>query len=161
MPNVVKRSTIAVTGANGELANTLLGELLLHRCAARALVRSKSAAESLSTNFKNQSLDIRCVQYSNKESLTAALRGCTSIIHLVGILKETKRSSYLDAHEISIRTLVSAAKETSIEQIVNVSVLGAYPEHSNKCLKVLNNSQKKLTLYYLFFMNLFLYFFGA
>ncbi len=48
-------------------------------------------------------------------------------MHLVGILKETAKNRYVDAHERATDALVAAARATRLQRIVYLSILGSDP----------------------------------
>lgn len=121
---------IAITGANGNLGVRLIG--LLGKDNVRALVRSNRARQTLEQQYSN--LDVRVVDYNDQASLTRELDGCSSVVHLVGILKETKQSRYSEAHEESCTTLVSAAPD-SLKKIIYLSIVGSRADHGNACLR--------------------------
>lgn len=120
---------IAITGANGNLGVRLIKTLGVDQ--VRALVRSNRARDDLLQQFPQ--LEVSVVSYTDRESLAGALAGAKSIVHLVGILKENKHSSYLEAHEHSCQTLLAALPETA-QHIVYLSILGSEPRHANACL---------------------------
>ncbi len=120
---------IAITGANGNLGVRLIKSLGVGN--VRALVRSENAKQHLIRQFPE--LDVSIVDYNQREGLAQALNGCGAVVHLVGILKETKNSSYFDAHEHSCETLLAALPD-SVQSIVYLSILGSASNHENKCL---------------------------
>ncbi|HEX7036193.1 MAG TPA: NAD(P)H-binding protein [Pseudomonadales bacterium] len=122
---------LAITGANGHLGTRMLKEQ--DRGAVRALVRSRHAAEQVSSAAGSDAA-VRVVDYRDADGLAAALEGCTGVVHLVGILKETAASRYADAHERSCAALADAAARAGVGRIVYLSILGAAPDAANACL---------------------------
>ena len=116
---------ILVTGANGHIGRRLLRE----RPDARAVVRSERAAATLAGHA-----DVRVVDYIDATGLADACAGCDAIVHLVGIIRESKRASFHDAHEGPAEALVQAAGEAGVGRIVYLSILGAAPDSNNACL---------------------------
>jgi NADH dehydrogenase len=55
-------------------------------------------------------------------------------VHLVGILKQTRRARYVDAHERTSEAVARAAERAGVRRIVCLSILGAAPESANACL---------------------------
>ncbi|MFP6654066.1 MAG: hypothetical protein VCB25_00460, partial [Myxococcota bacterium] len=55
-------------------------------------------------------------------------------IHLVGIIKQTPDSNYLEAHEQTCDALALAASRAGIERIVYLSIVGAAADSPNPCL---------------------------
>lgn len=127
---------IAITGANGNLGGRLIETLGEQN--VRALVRSNRAQQSLIERFPN--LDTQVVDYTDQQSLSAALKDCESVVHLVGILKEAKNSTYEQAHERSCETLLAALPDT-IKSIVYLSIVGSEANQSNACLRSKGNGE--------------------
>ncbi len=100
----------------------------------RALVRSERAAASLRELPPAQRPEIAQVDWSNAEALARAGAGASDWVHLVGILKQTKSSRYLDAHERPATALAEAATLAGARRVVAVSILGAEPSATNACL---------------------------
>lgn len=120
---------IAITGANGNLGVRCIATYGAER--VRALVRSNRARQNLLAQFSN--LDVRVVDYTDPKSLKDALAECEAVVHLVGIIKETRQSSYVDAHERSCSALVDALP-SSVRNIVYLSIVGSRAESNNSCL---------------------------
>ena len=127
---------ILVTGANGQLGRRLIRRLSEQTPprAARALVRSQRAADSLAELCAETGTGVRIVDYSDAIGLTGAAEGCDAAVHLVGILKETRANRYADAHERPSTALAEAAENAGLRRIVALSILGSTPDASNACL---------------------------
>ncbi|MFT4798078.1 MAG: hypothetical protein ACJAYE_000224 [Candidatus Azotimanducaceae bacterium] len=119
----------AITGANGNLGVRSIVTLGVDH--VRALVRSNRAKEELLKKFP--ALDVRIVDYTDADSLRVALEDRDVVVHLVGIIKETKLSSYVDAHERSCEALVASLPDT-IRSIVYLSIIGSEAHSHNACL---------------------------
>lgn len=119
----------AITGANGNLGVRAITTLGADR--VRALVRSPRAKETLLEKFPT--LEVSIVDYTDAASLREALDGCDVVVHLVGIIKETQFSRYIDAHERSCEALKQGLP-ASIKHIVYLSIVGSAANSSNKCL---------------------------
>jgi uncharacterized protein YbjT (DUF2867 family) len=101
----------------------------------RALVRSSAAAQTLAQSLRPADTEIRCTDYTDLAQMADALAGCSAVIHLVGILRETPGNRYVDAHERAVSTLVAAAQRAGVRHIVALSILGADEQSSNACLR--------------------------
>jgi NADH dehydrogenase len=124
-----------VTGANGRLGRRLLRRLAsLGGGVPRALVRSRFAADALADLAPAPPIEVWTADYANAQALGDAMSGCARIAHLAGILKETARSRYVDAHERATRALADAAAQSGVRRIVYLSILGASPGSRNACL---------------------------
>ncbi len=125
---------ILVTGANGQL-----GQLLARRVAGeagtalRAVVRSEAAARALK-ELGDAAPETRILDYADEAALSAAAEGCRFAVHLVGILLESRRSRYADAHEVASACLARACDRSGVERVVYLSILGARPNAENPCL---------------------------
>jgi NADH dehydrogenase len=137
------RDGIVVTGANGQLGRALLSELARpsnpdasqsEHPRVRALVRSEKAKKTIEALELDPPPEIEIVDYTNPGEMTAALSGMSCVIHLVGIIKETKRARYAEAHEQTCHALALAANRAGIQRIVYLSILGSAVNSENACL---------------------------
>lgn len=124
---------VVVTGANGHLGQRLLRRLSGER-PLRAIVRSQRAADQIHAMALSPPPAVSILDYGDAPALAQALRGCTHVVHLVGILKENSTSRYEDAHERSTRVLADAAGAAGLERIVYLSIVGSEPGSDNACL---------------------------
>jgi uncharacterized protein YbjT (DUF2867 family) len=120
---------IAITGANGNLGVRSISTFGPDQ--VRALVRSDRAKQKLLASYPK--LDVRVVDYTDASSLRSALLDCEVVVHLVGIIKETRQSSYEDAHERSCSALVESLPD-SVRNIVYLSIVGSNAGSNNACL---------------------------
>ncbi len=97
-------------------------------------MRSQRAADSISALCSETGAQVRIVDYADAAGLTRAFEGCDAVVHLVGILKETRVNRYVDAHERAGRALAEAADASGLRRIVMLSILGSAPGASNACL---------------------------
>ena len=124
-----------ITGANGNLGQRLIRRLLSQGAVITAVVRSSRAERELTRVFSATSqLRIEVIDYAETMLLAQAAYGAQYAVHLVGILKSSKNATYATAHEASCTSLSRALKDTSVEHITYVSILGAKPESTNACL---------------------------
>ena len=136
---------IVVTGANGQLGRALLGDLSVrgHR-AVRALVRSARAADSIRALGLDPAPLIELVDYASPHAMERVLAGARAVVHLVGILKETRDTRYVEAHENTCHALALAASRTGVERIVYLSILGSLPDSPNACLASKGRAERVL-----------------
>jgi NADH dehydrogenase len=125
-----------VTGANGRLGRRLLRALAASHPDAvpRAIVRSRAAADALANLGGAPRVEVFTADPTDAGALETAAAGCARVAHLVGILKETPTSRYVDAHERSCAALARAAEAAGVRRIVYLSILGADAESGNACL---------------------------
>ena len=136
---------ILITGANGHLGKRLLPALATSRPVI-AMVRSASAAAALQTTLDAlapaaaANVSVRQLDYSDIAGIREAASGCSEVIHLAGILKESPWSSYKQAHEDTTEALLEAlegvakAEGDTIKRIHYLSIVGSHPESTNACL---------------------------
>lgn len=120
---------ILITGANGHIGQRLI-EVLAPEGPLRALVRSAKAAATIS----QPGVDVRIVDYLDADAMAAAAAGCSYVVHLVGIIRESPSTTFEIAHEATTRVLVAAAGAAGVRRIVYLSILGADPASANACL---------------------------
>jgi len=136
---------IVVTGANGNLGQRLLRELSSSGTPLRALVRSAAAAEQLRALALTPAPEIVEVDYLSVAAMTAALAGATAVVHLVGIIKESRRSSYRAAHEGTAGVLCDAlARAAEAPRVIYLSILGSSPGSANPCLASKGRAEERL-----------------
>ena len=61
------------------------------------------------------------------ETLPAAMKGVKAVIHLIGIISETSRVTYEQAHAEATRNLLAAAKAAGVTRWVQMSAIGTRP----------------------------------
>ncbi|HUR32567.1 MAG TPA: NAD(P)H-binding protein [Vicinamibacterales bacterium] len=121
---------IVVTGANGSVGRNLLAHASkdpdVHVVAA---VRSERAAAALPAR---SALEIRVVSPDDAGDLAVVLAGASSLVHLSGILIESRTASYEQANVAATQTAVDACRRAGVRHIVLVSALGADVRASNR-----------------------------
>lgn len=128
---------ILVTGSNGNLGRRLLRRLASadpRPAGLIALVRSERAAASVRALGLTPAPELHVVDYAEIDQVAGAAAGCSAVVHLVGILKETPNARYAHAHEGTCRVLAEVAKRQGLRRAVYLSVLGAGPNVENACL---------------------------
>jgi NADH dehydrogenase len=127
--------TVAITGANGNLGRRLLRRLAAGGTSVRGLVRSAAAVRTLNglaLPGDPTYLEIDC---RDVDAMTRALEGCTQVVHLVGIIRETPGNRFVDAHQHAAGALVAAAASAGVRRIISLSILGANESAGNACLR--------------------------
>ncbi len=126
---------IVVTGANGQIGRALLTELARRSHPhVRALVRSERARGTIEALALEPAPEILIVDYSSPREMEQALTGMHCVVHLVGIIKETPDTKYVEAHQQTCHALALAASRAGVQRIVYLSILGAAPDSPNECL---------------------------
>ena len=121
---------IAITGANSSVGKVLLGHLAgQDDVQASAGVRRREAIATLPSDPRITPCVIR---YGEGDSLAALLKGAGCLVHLAGILVESKHSSYQTANVDATRAVVEACRHAGVDHIVLISALGADIHSSNR-----------------------------
>lgn len=120
---------IAVTGANSSVGLNLLAHISNHdELSVIAAVRSEKAMASLPNSPQ---IDARIISYQDQDGLADTLEGVDCVVHLAGILIESKHSNYSSANVAATAAVVAAAKRAEVKYIVFISVIGAHPDSTN------------------------------
>ena len=130
---MTERARVLVTGANGHLGRRLVSHLAGEHH-VHAVVRSEPARRQLEELPDIADIETSVLDYRDSQALTEAARESTHAVHLVGIIKESSRSRYEDAHEATTRALSAAADACGMKRIVYLSILGADVASPNPCL---------------------------
>lgn len=130
MTTHASRLRIAVTGANGSVGKNLLA----HASDSAdvdviAVVRSERAAAALPART---GVEVRVVSGDDVDALTRTIAGASSLVHLSGILIESRTASYAQANVAATETAVEACRRAGIPHIVLISALGADARASNR-----------------------------
>ena len=120
---------VAVTGANSSVGKNLLARLCKEQdVTVIAGVRSQKAIPGLP---ESSSIKPIIIDYDDASSLEKALEGADIVIHLAGILIESKHSNYASANVAATAAIVEAAKKSSVKTLIFISVVGASPKSRN------------------------------
>jgi uncharacterized protein YbjT (DUF2867 family) len=120
---------VAITGANSSVGKNLLVRLSKEKdITIVAGVRSEKVIPELP---KSPAIKPTIIDYDDIKSLEKALDGADTVIHLAGILIETKHSNYANANIAATAAIVDAAKKSDAKSIIFISVVGASPESRN------------------------------
>ena len=120
---------VAITGANSSVGKNLLVRLSKEEdITIVAGVRNEKVIPELP---KNPAIKPTIINYDDIKSLEKALDGADIVIHLAGILIETKHSNYANANIAATAAIVDAAKKSDVKSIIFISVVGASPESRN------------------------------
>lgn len=114
---------IFLTGATGFVGGHLARHLSEAGLPVRALVRSHSG-ENKSRLKALPDVEVAKGDVLQPQSLMDGLRGCDTVIHLVGIIRETKNLSFQQAHVEATRNVAKAAQANGIKRFIQMSALG-------------------------------------
>ena len=120
---------IAVVGANSAVGTALLAQVAGGEAFdAVAAVRRPAALEGLPQSPR---ITPRLVDYSRSDSLVDAFAGAGAVVHLAGILFESRTTGYRSGNVDVTRAVVDAARAAAVGHVVFVSSLGADPRSPN------------------------------
>lgn len=121
---------VLITGANGHLGLQLIKRLQAEGQVVAA-VRSARARQTI----LDAGLDpeIHIIDYTRADEIARAARGCDMVVHLVGIIKESKHNTFQQAHEDPCQALVDAGLDA--RHIVALGIVGTDQEAANACLR--------------------------
>ncbi len=120
---------VAVTGANSSVGKNLLARLSKEQdLTVVAGVRSEKAILDLP---ESPSITPTLIDYDDIKSLENALDGADVVVHLAGILIETKLSNYASANIAATAAIVEAAKRSDVKSLIFISVVGASQKSRN------------------------------
>lgn len=120
---------VAITGANSSVGKNLLVRLSKEEdITIVAGVRNEKVIPELPNG---PAIKPTVINYDDIKSLEKALDGADIVIHLAGILIETKHSNYANANIAATAAIVDAAKKSDVKSIIFISVVGASPESRN------------------------------
>ena len=139
---MIQRMKIAVTGANSTVGRNLLAHVAENSdISVIAGVRSESAAASLPTSPQ---ITTRIISYDHVGDLAKTLEGASCIVHLAGILIESRASTYASANVAANAAVVEASQKAGVQHIVFISVLGASLDSRNRYFRSKGEAEKAI-----------------
>jgi uncharacterized protein YbjT (DUF2867 family) len=125
LPQEVENSTrppVLVTGAAGLVGGHVCRELATRGWRVRALVRDAMKAASA---LADVAVEIRAGDVRDRDSLSAALTGCGSVVHLAAIAIERGRQTYEAVNTEGTSNLLAAAADSGARRFLFMSQNGA------------------------------------
>ncbi len=120
---------IAVVGANSAVGSALLAQVAAGGALdAVAAVRRPEVVGGLPQSPR---ISPRVVDYRRSDDLADAFAGAGAVVHLAGILFESRTSDYRSGNVEVTRAVVEAARAAGAGHVVFVSSLGADPRAPN------------------------------
>lgn len=134
---------LCITGANSSVGRNLLQHVAaLSDCQAVALVRTPAAFSTLPTG---SNIEPVAQSYEDHAALVRAFSGAQVIVHLAGVLFESKGSTYQSANVDSTAQVVRAAQAAAVPQVIFISVLGADASSSNPFYRSKGEAERIVT----------------
>jgi uncharacterized protein YbjT (DUF2867 family) len=114
---------ILVTGGTGFVGSHLIRRLRKDDIPVRALARDPDRAAWL----RDLGVDVVKGDISDKASLEKAAEGTERVVHLVGIIQQTARSTFPSVHVDGTRNMLEAARKAGVRHFIHQSALGTRP----------------------------------
>ena len=115
---------ILVTGGTGFVGEEVVRELLDLGYPVRLLARDPKKAARLG---RWPGVEIVAGDALQPETLPAAVAGVEAVIHLIGIIAETARVSFAQAHVEATRHVLAAARQAGVTRWIQMSAAGTRP----------------------------------
>src|SRR5579884_758149 len=110
---------VLVTGGTGFVGSAVVHELRARGVEVRALVRAQRKAERL----ERWGVEPAYGDVTDADSVLAAARGCTHVVHLVAIIRGGRRE-FERVMVDGTRNVLAAARAAGVERFVHMSALG-------------------------------------
>ena len=116
---------VLLTGANGFVGSHVLDRLRARGIATAALLRPASNQQFIQAHLPR--LEVRVGSLSDPQSLDAALRDVTHVIHCAGCTKALRNSEFYEVNQAGTRNVVEAVnrQQGRIQRLVHLSSLAA------------------------------------
>jgi NADH dehydrogenase len=111
---------VFLTGASGFVGSHMLARLRAGGHQVRALVRDPARARHLADKVELVPGDV-----VSNAGLEQGMESCDAVIHLVGIIMESRSATFEKVHHIGTRNVLAAAQTRGISRFVHMSALGA------------------------------------
>lgn len=121
---MAESTQVALTGATGFVGRHILPQLLSRGHRVRALVRDPEKLTLKDTKSRPVIGDL-----FDGDALDELVRGCDTVVHLVGIIMEkpARGQTFHRIHVEATRRLLAAAKRAGVTRWVHMSALGSRP----------------------------------
>ena len=117
---------ILVTGATGFVGRHVVQELLSSGHSVRAMVHTPARASVL----PNDRLEAVQGDVMNPASLTDAVAGVETVVHLVAVIRESRDLTFQRVNYEGTRNVLAAAASAGVKRIIDASAIGATSDPS-------------------------------
>ena len=115
---------VVVTGGTGFVGTHLVNRLLQRGHAVAVLARDPERTR----NRYNRPVEAVIGDVLDTGSLAQAFAGRDAILHLVGIIHESKGRTFDQIHRVAAENVVAAAKEAGVRRLLHMSAMGSYED---------------------------------
>jgi uncharacterized protein YbjT (DUF2867 family) len=112
---------IVITGATGFVGEEIVKQMRAAGFPVRAIVREPGSAQWLADRYGAE-LFHGNVLFA--PSIEGAMQGANCVIHLVGIIREEKESTFERAHTQATKHVIDEAKKANVKRFLHMSALG-------------------------------------
>ena len=120
---------ISIFGGTGFIGTELANQLANMPFKIQLFTRNKKLQSRIKPNSK-----LELIEFSTKSDLLTELNGSDVIINLVGILHETRKDKFLNAHELFVEKLIDISLKVNIKRVIHISALGVNKSPQSKYL---------------------------
>lgn len=117
---------VLVTGATGFLGRRVVRELMSRRHEVRCLIHSPGKERI----FDHRAVELHYGSILEPQALEQALPDVQSVVHLVGIIRPTRRAGFDLMHRQGTANLAAAAQGAKVRELIYVSAMGATADAS-------------------------------
>jgi NADH dehydrogenase len=111
---------VALAGGTGFIGRAVLQKLVKAGHHVKAQIRPGSLLKI----SKFSGMESRYIYYDSPSQMAKNVEDCGAVINLVGIIKETKDTSFDFAHHLVPMALVKAAQDAGVKRFIQMSALG-------------------------------------
>jgi NADH dehydrogenase len=117
---------VLVTGATGFVGQEVLREL--RRQAHETVILARDPESVRARRAGSQfGVVVRPGEVTDAASLRAAIEGTEAVIHLVGIISESRKATFERVHHQATKNLLAAGKASGVRRFLHMSALGTRP----------------------------------
>ena len=117
---------VLVTGATGFLGRRVVHELLERRHQVRCLVHTPGRERI----FSHRAVEVQYGNVRDPDSLSNAFYDVEAVVHLVGVIRRSRRNPFEAVHKEGTANVLVAAKEAGARHFLHVSAIGAANDRS-------------------------------
>ena len=114
-----KKGIVLVTGGTGFVGQAIVRSLEKSGYKARILARTTRFDRS-----PHPAVEFRQGNVVDGQGVESAMQGCSAVIHLVGIIRETRFQSFEQAHVQATENVLKAASAAGIQRYIHMSASG-------------------------------------
>ena len=111
---------ILLTGATGFVGGHILKRLMDQQKKVRCIARSISNVQKL----ESYGVEVHPGDVTDIASLNGACKGIETVIHLVGIIRESKGITFENAHYEGTVNILKESKNSGVKRFIHMSALG-------------------------------------